>query len=129
MRLALLYEDLEDDLKRAIGLNVFKKQQDPNHPSTQLSAQAVQPQRSGSQDTPMNPRHRKFFNAPLGPKGVGYGDQDDFESRRAKQNTLGEPQPELDYPVDKTPEDEEIERKARRVFGREVQAGQPPREF
>ena len=50
-----------------------KKLQDPNYPERLSSAAAsgnispgskMLPYRSGSQDTPLKPRHRRFFNSP-----------------------------------------------------------------
>ena len=72
MKLALLeYLGPSDDvlkrMKSSIGQYYFKKIQDPNYP--ELSDDGTKgplPYRSGNQDTPMKPRHRKYFNAPLG---------------------------------------------------------------
>ena len=61
-----------------------KKLQDPNYPERLSSAAAsgntspgseTLPYRSGSQDTPLKPRHRKFFNSPASGKSKkgGYG--------------------------------------------------------
>jgi len=52
----------------------FLKQQDPNRP--ELTGQPLS-SRSGNQDTPLKPEHRKFFNAPSpGTAGkIGYPDQ------------------------------------------------------
>jgi len=66
MKIALLHEGSIVDFFRT----QFKKDQDPNRP--ELDGRPVvqgpagrpsQPSRSGVQDTPLKPRHRKFFNA------------------------------------------------------------------
>jgi hypothetical protein len=127
VRLTAIYEDLSDDIKNAIGLAYFKKQQDPNHPSKPGTLKAL-PYRSGSDDPPLKPRHRRFFRAEFGSANAYYGNIDDVPSRRARTNAAGEPQPYLDYPIDKTDDHREVERKARKAFGRQAQAGQQPHE-
>jgi hypothetical protein len=80
VKLTLLYEGSIEDYFRT----VFKKQQDPNLP--ELTGMPVspkgglpsQPRRTGTQDTPLTPRHRKYFgaktNQPTTDK-VGFPDQ------------------------------------------------------
>lgn len=73
MRLTALFESTAGDLKQAMGLRYFKRMQDPLR---SYSAQKkLLPQRSGNQDTPLKPRHRRYFNAPIGAvQGkIGYG--------------------------------------------------------
>jgi hypothetical protein len=53
-----------EDIMQGMGLRYFKKMQDPARSST--ASKRMQPIRSGNQDTPLKPRHRVFFNAPLG---------------------------------------------------------------
>jgi hypothetical protein len=113
-----------------MGRAYFKKLQDPERPEKLgTSGHKMLPSRSGQQDTPLSPRHRRYFNAPIG--GVlsksGYGDQDDYESRRPRQATAGEPQPELDYPIEQSELDKEIEKRARKKFGHLAVAGQRPK--
>lgn len=94
MKIRLLYEASLDDVLQAAGIRTFdrgaygpfnqrmpssdtgssrKKLQDPNYPERLSSAAASGnrspaaqqlPYRSGSQDTPLKPRHRRFFNSP-----------------------------------------------------------------
>lgn len=127
MKLSCLHENLEDNIKQAMGLAYFKKMADPNRPEKMGDANSMLPGRSGNQDTPLKPRHRRFFNAPTGggPTKAGYGDQDDFESRRPRENMMGEPEPDKDYPLDKSLEDEAIEKQARKTYGKQAQAGAP----
>ncbi|MDP1712589.1 MAG: hypothetical protein Q8K86_09040 [Candidatus Nanopelagicaceae bacterium] len=57
--------------------NLFKKQSDPNYPElNDDGTKGPLPYRSGNQDTPMKPRHRKYFNAPLGATQgkIGWGE-------------------------------------------------------
>ncbi len=63
MRLSLLYEYAPLNLNGLPGLygKLFKKQANPGLPASN----AVMPQRSGNQNTPMKPRHQEFFNAPV----------------------------------------------------------------
>lgn len=64
MRLTALFESTAGDLKQALGLRYFKRQQDPlrSIPAQQKNL----PYRSGIQDTPLKRRHRLYFNAPIG---------------------------------------------------------------
>lgn len=126
MKLAYLYEDLENNVKNAIGLRYIKKLADPNR----LGAlHDKNNNRSGNQDTPMTPRQRRFFNAPLGGMAgkSGYGEVDDEESRHAKDSTVSDKISSLDYPKDKNEVDKEIEKKARKEFGHLAVAGPKPR--
>lgn len=108
---------------KSLAPRQWKKQQDPNYPE-HIDSNKMQPLRTGNQDTPLNPRLRKFFNAPTGATQgkSGFGDVDDWESRR--------PAPidkEDEYPLDKDPEQQKVEKKARSVFGKDAQHGQAPR--
>jgi hypothetical protein len=132
MRLNLIYEaeSLIDLIKDRMGRAYFKKLQDPNRPEKLgHSGNVILPFRTGNQDTPMSPRHRRFFNAPLGATQgkIGWGDPDDYESRRTRSNTGGEPQPEVDWPVEQGPVDVELQKKARKAFGHLAVAGQRPK--
>lgn len=127
MKLTSLYENrFIDRLINAIGLRTLKKMQDPGR--HQIDQAKLYPQRSGNQDTPLKPRHRRFFNAPIGAiqTKTGYG-KHDFETRRPKMATVDDDQPTLDYPIDKTEPDKDIEKRARRTYGHLSMAGQRPR--
>ena len=66
MKLCLLHEadaDLVSKIVQAMGRAMFKKRQDPNSPE-QPGKDPMLPYRTGSQDTPLKPRHRRFFNSP-----------------------------------------------------------------
>lgn len=126
MKLKFLYENLEDEIKRQMGLAYFKKLEDPNRFPTNKDM----PQRSGNQDTPMKPRHRRFFNAPLGcTQGkTGYQDVDDVESRHARDSALDDEKvSSLEYPKDQDEFEKTIEKKARKEFGHIAVAGSHPR--
>jgi hypothetical protein len=73
MKLELLSEATPKELMNAIGLRYFKKLQDPMR--TDKAQKRFQPARSGNQDTPLKPRHRFYFNAPIGATQgkIGYG--------------------------------------------------------
>lgn len=80
VKLSSLHEDFMD----ASGLAYArKKQADPNYPerlpsmSRQPGSQMMQ-MRSGSQDTPLKPRHRKYFNSPES----GYGKKGGYTTDR-----------------------------------------------
>ena len=62
MRLSMLYEYAPLKMAGLPGVfnKLFKKQQDPGRPPSNVNM----PARSGNQNTPMKPRHKKFFNAP-----------------------------------------------------------------
>jgi hypothetical protein len=65
MKLTVLHERSAADLKQALGLRFFKRQQDPLR--RERNAQKLLPYRSGNQDTPLSsPRLRRYFNAPIG---------------------------------------------------------------
>ena len=65
MKLSCLYESNSPaDVMRGMGLRYFKKLQDPARSS--FYGRKNFPIRSGSQDTPLKPRHRLYFNAPIG---------------------------------------------------------------
>ncbi len=72
MKIALLEQlgpsdSVLKNLKSSIGQYYFHKIQDPNYPELSDDGTKGQlPYRSGNQDTPLKPRHRKYFNAPLG---------------------------------------------------------------
>jgi hypothetical protein len=74
MKLSYLYEDDGvSKIMQGMGLRYFKRMQDPTRSS--FYGRSKYPTRSGSQDTPLKPRHRRYFNAPLGAiQGkIGYG--------------------------------------------------------
>lgn len=130
MRLKLLAEATpqEVDIIRAgamksLAPRQWKKQQDPNYPE-HIDSNPMQPLRTGNQDTPLKPRHRKFFNAPTGTTQgkIGFGDVDDAESRRPAP--AGQ---EDEWPLDQDEEQQKIQSKARSVFGKDAQHGQAPR--
>lgn len=131
MKLILIAEanPLEAQLMKAIGTKQFKKWQDPGRPENTGRGGAhgttAMPYRTGNQDTPLNPRLRRFFNAPNGATQgkSGYGEVDDVASRRPHPAKVGEEDPSLD-------QDEmhdEIEKKARTVFGKDAAHEQLPR--
>lgn len=127
MKLVALYEDsLSDKLISAIGKRFFKKLADPLRPEKSGNAASkLLPQRSGNQDTPLTPRLRDYFNSPIGTANkIGYGEIDNTSSRRAKSI---EDTDNLKYPIDQTPEDKQIEKKARKAFGNQAISGQKPR--
>jgi len=80
MKLQSLYQNKLEDFFRT----QLKKGQDPNTPELEgepvrpKAGSPSQPRRSGVQDTPLKPRHRKYFNAysnqPATDK-LGYPDQ------------------------------------------------------
>lgn len=111
MKLTNLFEtSLADKIRSAMGLRYFKKLQDPNRPEKLGTAgNEMLPSRSGNQDTPLTPRLRKYFNAPTGnPQGKsGFGEPGLLDQRPKDNN-----QPE--YPVEKTEQDKEIEKNAKR---------------
>ncbi len=63
MRLSVLHEyaPLKFGSLQDLFGKLLAKQQDPGRPPTNAEPM---PQRSGNQNTPMKPRHQKFFNAP-----------------------------------------------------------------
>jgi len=68
MKLSSLYEnDLSKKLLQALSGAWFKKQQDPMNPEA-LRGKRWLPYRSGTQDTPLKSRHRKYFNSPASGK-------------------------------------------------------------
>lgn len=130
MLLKLLVEAAPEDIIQGLGLKAaFKRMQDPNNPEkTGHSGNKDMPARSGNQDTPMNPKHRRFFNAPLGATQgkIGFGDVDDAESRRALP--IGNSPVQDEYPIEEPDELQgTIQRKARSVFGKDAAHGQPPK--
>lgn len=130
MKLKFLHEDLEDNVKKQLGLAFFKKMEDPNRLSALDRLNQNQPERSGNQDTPMKPRHRRFFNAPLGATQgkIGFQDNDDAESRHARDSALDDEKiSQLDYPKDEDELEKEISLKARKEFGHLAVAGAKPR--
>lgn len=130
MRLKLLAEATPQDVDairtgamKSMAPRQWKKQQDPNYPE-HINSNPQQPLRSGNQDTPLTPRQRRFFNAPTGATQgkSGFGDVDDWESRR--------PHPvdnKDEYPIDQDAEQIVVQKKARSVFGKDAQHGQAPR--
>ena len=127
MKLSYLFEDsLADKIKTAMGLRFFKKMQDPERPEKLGTAgNKMLPARSGNQDTPLTPRLRRFFNAPNGATQgkVGFGEPGVTNTRPKPIDDNGE----LDYPIDKTEQDKEIEKAVRRAYGKNAVAGQKPR--
>jgi hypothetical protein len=129
MKLKFLHEDLEDNVKKQLGLAYFKKLEDPNRLSALDRLNQNQPERSGNQDTPLTPRLRKFFNAPTGATQgkIGFQDNDDAESRHARDNSLDDEKiSSLDYPKDEDELEKEIALKARKEFGHLAVAGAKP---
>ena len=127
MRLTILFEasPFETALINATGKYHFKKLQDPGRPEKLgTSGHKMLPMRSGQQDTPLTPRLRRYFNAPTGAQQgkIGYQDVDDAESRRPRPVQVGD-QGELDYPIEKSLDQQEIEKKARKAFGHLSQHG------
>lgn len=62
MKLSLLHESWPNGLLNSTGVKLFFiKSAARNGEKKKLY-----PTRSGTQDTPLKPRHRKYFNAPLG---------------------------------------------------------------
>ena len=115
---------------RQMGLRYFKKGQNPARPEKSGHSGSIQlPFRTGQQDTPLKPRHRRYFNAPIGATQgkTGWGDIDDAESRRARPARIDGPPKQLEYPIDKSLEHQEVEKKARRAFGKQAVHGQPIR--
>ena len=113
-----------------MGRAYFKKLEDPGRPElTGHSGHKMLPFRTGQQDTPLTPRLRRYFNAPTGATQgkIGWGDPDDYESRRTRTNPAGGDQPEVDWPTDKGPVDKELQKLARRAFGHQAVAGQRPK--
>lgn len=135
MKLILIVESdpLEAQLIKAIGTKQFKKWQDPNRPENTgrgegMHGTKAMPSRSGNQDTPLNPRLRKFMNAPTGATQgkIGYGEVDDMASRRPHLAQVdGE---ETNDPQD--PNDLEhtsVQKRARTVFGKDALNAQLPK--
>ena len=121
MKLTILYEGLVDNIKNSMGLSFFKKLEDPNR----VPDNEEMPERSGNQDTPLTPRQRRFFNAPLGATvgKSGYQDNDDAESRRPRdiENKT------QNWPKDADETEKEIEQRAQKEFGHLAVAGAKPR--
>jgi len=83
MKIALLAEQTPNvgfikKLRDSIGQYYVAKSNDPNYPEI-TNNPIMWPDlhyRSGNQDTPLKPRHRKYFNAPLGATQgkIGFGE-------------------------------------------------------
>lgn len=131
MKLKFLHEDLEDNVKKQLGLAFFKKLEDPNRLSALDRLNQNQPERSGNQDTPLTPRLRRYFNAPNGATQgkIGFQDNDDVESKHARDSALNadEKTSSLNYPKDEDELEKEISLKARKEFGHIAVAGAKPR--
>lgn len=87
MKLNLLHENcIEDLLANSIGINNAKKLKDPGRPEKIGDANKELPARSGNQDTPLKPRHRKYFNSPLGSTQgkISFGEIERSDEKRAK---------------------------------------------
>jgi len=128
MKLILIFEaNLGDLLRSKIGKRYFLRQSDPFHPSkANQSALKAYPQRSGNQDTPLTPRLRKYFNAPNDVSSkTSKGEVSNSSSKRPK--TINK-KSETDYPLDKTPQDEEMENNIVKNFGHQAISGQKPRQ-
>ena len=127
MKLIRLHEGFVDNIKNAMGLSNFKKLQDPNRFPTNKNM----PERSGNQDTPLTPRQRRFFNAPLGGTTgkTGYGEIDNEESKHAKDSSVGDDTKDssLEYPQDQNELGKELAKKARQKFGHLAVSGPRPR--
>lgn len=130
MRLKLLSEATPQEVEalkmgamKSLAPRQWKKQQDPNYPE-HIDSNKMQPLRTGNQDTPLNPRLRKLFNAPTGATQgkTSFGDVDDWESKRPAP--VGK---EDEWPMDKNDEDVAIQKRARSTFGKDAQHGQAPR--
>lgn len=129
MKLILIAESdpLEAQLMKAIGTKPFKKWQDPNRPENTgrgegMHGTKAMPDRSGNQDTPLNPKLRKFMNAPTGATQgkIGYGEVDDVASRRPRPGMVGDDESTND-PQD--PNDlghTSVQKRARTVFGKDA---------
>lgn len=133
MKLILIAESdpLDAQLMKAIGTKPFKKWQDPNRQKGTEGTQgtAAYPMRSGNQDTPLNPRLRKYMNAPTGATQgkIGYGPVDDVASRRPRPAMVGDDE-SMNDPQD--PDDLDrtsVQKRARTVFGKDAAHGQLPR--
>ena len=129
MKLKFLHEDLEDNIKKQLGLAYFKKLEDPNRLSALDGKNQNQPERSGNQDTPLTPRLRRFFNAPTGATQgkIGFQDNDDVESKHSRDSSLDDDKiSSLEYPKDEDDLEKEIVLKARKEFGHLAVAGAKP---
>jgi hypothetical protein len=113
--------NLEQELINAIGPAQFRKQMQPDLSDAATLQQKALPRRSGNQDTPLTPRHAKFFNqkqnAPAEAKaeftsGLGAVGDTEFEPN--------EPLEPLD---DEDPSNERTELKRLKQHGRHL----PPR--
>ena len=130
MKLKFLHENLEDNVKKQLGLAYFKKLEDPNRLSALDRLNQNQPERSGNQDTPLTPRLRRFFNAPTGGTvgKTGFSDNDDVESKHSRDSSLDDDKiSSLEYPKDEDELEKEIALKARKEFGHLAVAGAKPR--
>lgn len=135
MKLMLIAESdpLDAMLMKAIGTKQFKKWQDPNRPENTgrgegMHGTKAMPDRSGNQDTPLNPRLRKFMNAPTGATQgkIGYGPVDNTASRRPRPAMVGDDE-SMNDPMDPDADREAVQKKARCVFGKDALHGQLPR--
>lgn len=133
MKLILIAESdpLDAQLIKAIGTKPFKKWQDPNRlvGTAGIQGTKAQPSRSGNQDTPLNPRLRKFMNAPTGATQgkIGYGPVDDVASRRPRPAMVGDDE-SMNDPQDPNDLDlTAVQKRARTTFGKDAAHGQLPR--
>ncbi len=110
MKLLSLLENLRiaDLISNQANTYFYKKAADPNRPELSgHSGNKMLPSRSGNQNTPMKPRHRKFFNAPTGSlesKTSRRGEVDDYGSRRPRDID-----PDNTYPKEYGPGEHEFE--------------------
>ena len=134
MKLILIAESdpLDAMLMKAIGTKQFKKWQDPNRPENTgrgegMHGTKAMPDRSGNQDTPINPRLRRFMNAPTGATQgkIGYGEVNNTASKRPHLAQVdGE---ETNDPMDPDLDREIVQKKARTVFGKDALNAQLPK--
>lgn len=110
MKLLSLLENLgiADLISQQANTYFYKKAADPNRPEKSgHSGNEMLPARSGTHNTPMKQRHRKFFNAPTGSletKTSRRGEIDDYGSRRPRSI-----EPKSTYPKDYGPGEKEFE--------------------
>jgi hypothetical protein len=132
MKLILIAESdpLDAQLMKAIGSKPFKKWQDPNRMVGSAGTQGTKayPSRSGNQDTPLNPRLRKYMNAPTGATQgkIGYGPVDDTASRRPRPAMVGDDE-SMNDPMDPDADRTAVQKRARTVFGKDAAHEQLPR--
>lgn len=132
MKLIMLVESdpLDAQLMKAIGTKPFKKWQDPNRQIGTAGIQGTKPYpgRSGNQDTPLNPRLRKYMNAPTGATQgkIGYGPVDDTASRRPRPAMVGDDE-SMNDPMDQDLDRTAVQKRARTVFGKDAAHEQLPR--